>query len=75
MRFPRALLFVAACAAATPVFPVDWTDPQSVVAAALDQNPTILRLQTGQGAPNGKPEDAGRQGEASRGVTEGADAG
>ena len=46
MRFPGALLIVAACAVTTPAFAVDWADPQSVVAAALDNNPTILRLQT-----------------------------
>lgn len=46
MRFPGALLFVAACAVTAPAYAVDWADPQSVVAAALDNNPTILRLQT-----------------------------
>jgi outer membrane protein, heavy metal efflux system len=61
MRYPRALLFVAACAAATPVFPVDWTDPQSVVAAALDNNPTILRLQTSVAAARERIGPAGAQ--------------
>lgn len=42
MNFPRALLFVIAL----PASALDWTDPRSVVAAALENNPTILRLQT-----------------------------
>lgn len=46
MRFQRALLFVIAAAVTAPAFAVDWSDPRSVVAAAVDSNPTLLRLQT-----------------------------
>ena len=40
------LLIVIAAAVAAPASAVDWTDPRSVVAAAFDNNPTLLRLQT-----------------------------
>ncbi|HUP50155.1 MAG TPA: TolC family protein [Thermoanaerobaculia bacterium] len=46
MRVSRALLFVVAAFPAVPASAIDWHDPQAVAAAALENNPTILRLQS-----------------------------
>ncbi|HEX6178481.1 MAG TPA: TolC family protein [Thermoanaerobaculia bacterium] len=45
MRFPGALLSTAVLALALPAAAIDFHDVRSLAAAALENNPTILRLQ------------------------------
>src|SRR5688500_14126019 len=61
MRFPGALLFLAGTMVAGPASAVDWSHPRAVVAAALNNNPTVVRLQAEADAARERIRPAGAQ--------------